>query len=139
MSKTCARERKILEQPKPKKKTFGEETTMKCCRNLHATMSSKLEETSEDPKKTKNFLPLFYLILYHFYSLFYFACISHISINHYKSISIKSLHHLHNNVPLISQSSHKKRSLKEEDSSKLVHSMFQYFEIILNRCYTNKN
>ena len=80
-----------------------------------------------------------HLILSYFYSLFYFTCISYVSINHCKSISTKSLLHLDNNVHLISQSSHKKRGLKEEDPSRLVHSMFYYFEIILNGYYTNKN
>ena len=33
------------------KNTFGEEVTMKCCQNLHATRSSKFEETLKDPKR----------------------------------------------------------------------------------------
>ena len=55
---------------------FGEEATTKRCRNLHATTSSKLEETSEDPKETKSLFFLSFIIFIHFYPCMHITCIN---------------------------------------------------------------
>ena len=116
---------------------FGEEATMKCCQNLHVTTSLKLEETSEDHQETKSFFFLSFIL---FLFIFYPCMHIRVSIILVNTISIKSLHHLHDNHSsnILNQPT-RKRGLKEKDSSRLVHSIFYYFEIILNKCYTNKN